>query len=100
MAKLNLKLSICLLSFLVHVNCSRDVDHPDRALEDVVKQILKINPPENGKLKDEQPPKHMLELYHRFISGRRASGETVRSITPFVGKFVQCEGGEKSKLNF
>lgn len=87
----NIKFILFIL-FFVYVICegNKDVNH-DKALEDVVKQILKINPPENGKLKDEQPPKHMLELYHRFISGRRASGETVRSITPFVGKFIQYE---------
>lgn len=56
----------------------------NESLEDVVKQILKISPPEH-RVKDEHPPKHMLELYHKFISGKRASGETVRSIAPFTG---------------
>lgn len=82
---IKVKLFAILFVFVVFCEGNKNVGH-DKALEDVVKQILKINPPEPGKLKDEQPPKHMLELYHRFISGRRASGETVRSITPFVGK--------------
>lgn len=66
-------------------------DNNEVSLEDVIKQILQISPPEIpvGKFRDDQqPPKHMLELYRRFTSGRRASGETVRSITPATGKLI------------
>lgn len=71
------------LFFIIVCDCS---SRNDKKLENVVKQILKISPPKSG-IKDEIPPKHMIELYQRFISGKRASGETVRSITPFIGKF-------------
>lgn len=78
-----LKLAVVFLFFIFCVDC---FSHNDKKLENVVKQILKISPPKNG-MKDEIPPKHMIELYQRFISGKRASGETVRSIQPFIGKF-------------
>lgn len=76
------------LLVVVKVNTLQTAEN-DVTLEEVVRKILKISPPDVpiGEFHEEQqPPKHMLELYHRFISSKRASGETVRSITPNIGE--------------
>nr|CAD7430480.1 unnamed protein product [Timema monikensis] len=56
------------------------------SVQRVFQQMLKIRPPQVATIKGlARPPRHMLDLYHKYLSGRgqgRNFGNTVRNIVP------------------
>nr|CAD7263883.1 unnamed protein product [Timema shepardi] len=56
------------------------------SVQRVFQQMLKIRPPQVATIKGiARPPRHMLDLYHKYLAGRgqgRNFGNTVRNIVP------------------
>nr|CAD7595863.1 unnamed protein product [Timema genevievae] len=60
------------------------------SVQRVFQQMLKIRPPQVATIKSiARPPRHMLDLYHKYLAGRgqgRNFGNTVRNIVPKADK--------------
>lgn len=85
-------LVLCIVAFFV-VEAKID---PEKGamIQNIFRQFLKIRPG-GGKVSKELlkrgPPKHMLELYHKFTEGgasKRTFGNTVRNILPCESKYL------------
>ncbi|XP_067010499.2 uncharacterized protein [Anabrus simplex] len=87
-------LSLLITLFVVAVSGKETLDPgQEAAVKSVFREMLKIQPPlfkstEGNRKKPIIPPKHMLELYRKYVAGggpRKMTGNTVRSILPSKG---------------
>lgn len=81
--------AIIVLLFLGSIFGLGETGELQTAVKEVFREVLGLHPPEGSTARTINPPKHMLALYHKYMSGKGKEStvpSTVRNILPMKGK--------------